>query len=213
VKAKTLSDLQKIKTALALQAAQEAAQAQERALQMRRQAAQRNLFQTAVGKVQRLQAPQQADLRPPAPAPIAQQRQRDEEAAYQEAISDSVDISSLLETDGDLSFRRSGVGHDVTQNLRKGKWTMQRQIDLHGLRSDEAREALGQFIRQAHKEGLRCIRVIHGKGLGSPGKVPILKDKVQRWLVQKSEVLAFVQAQPSQGGAGALVVLLQPVRY
>ena len=86
---------------------------------------------------------------------------------------------------------------------------MQGQIDLHGLRSDEAREALGQFIRDATKRGWRCVRVVHGKGLGSPGKTPVLKAKVQRWLVQKTEVLAFVQAKGSEGGAGALVVLLK----
>ncbi|MEG0445850.1 MAG: Smr/MutS family protein, partial [Comamonas sp.] len=81
---------------------------------------------------------------------------------------------------------------------------------LHGLRSDEAREALGQFIRLSHRTGIRCVRIVHGKGLGSPGRMPVLKSKVQRWLVQKKEVLAFVQARPAEGGAGALVVLLQP---
>ena len=75
---------------------------------------------------------------------------------------------------------------------------------------DEAREALGGFIRQAHRQGWRCVRVVHGKGLGSPGKTPVLKNKVLRWLVQKNEVLAFVQATPSEGGAGALRVLLAP---
>ena len=74
------------------------------------------------------------------------------------------------------------------------------------------RVALTTFIREAHKYGIRCVRVVHGKGLGSPGKAPVLKDKVHRWLVQKAEVVAFVQAQPAQGGAGAVVVLLQPVR-
>jgi DNA-nicking Smr family endonuclease len=85
-------------------------------------------------------------------------------------------------------------------------------VDLHGLRSDEAREALTAFIRESHRQGIRCVRVVTGKGLGSPGKAPVLKDKVHRWLVQKAEVVAFVQAPPMQGGAGALVVLLQPVR-
>ena len=60
--------------------------------------------------------------------------------------------------------------------------------------------------------GIRCVRVVHGKGLGSPGKTPVLKGRVLRWLVQKKEVLAFVQARPAEGGAGALVVLLQPGR-
>ena len=81
---------------------------------------------------------------------------------------------------------------------------------LVALRRDDAREALGQFIREAHKAGLRCVRVVHGKGLGSPGRMPVLKGRVQRWLVQKNEVLAFVQARPADGGAGAMVVLLRP---
>jgi DNA-nicking Smr family endonuclease len=98
----------------------------------------------------------------------------------------------------------------VTRKLRAGEWTIQREIDLHGMRSDEAREALSQFIRNAHKHGMRCVRVVHGKGLGSPGRQPVLKTKAQRWLIQKNEVLAFVQAKPSEGGAGALVVLLAP---
>ena len=114
----------------------------------------------------------------------------------------------LFRSDDELSYRRPGIGTDVTRKLRKGHWSLQGQIDLHGLRSDEAREALAQFIRDAHKRGWRCVRVVHGKGLGSPGKTPVLKAKVQRWLVQKSEVMAFVQAKAAEGGAGALVVLL-----
>jgi len=83
-------------------------------------------------------------------------------------------------------------------------------VNLHGLRTDEARSTLAGFIRDAHKHGLRCLRVVHGKGLGSPGKTPVLKGKVHSWLVQKTEVMAFVQARPADGGAGALVVLLRP---
>jgi len=127
-----------------------------------------------------------------------------------ESMSDEFDISTLLDVDDQLSFRRPGIGTDVTRKLRKGEWSIQGQIDLHGLRSDEARNAMGQFIRDAKRMGWRCVRVVHGKGLGSPGKEPVLKSKVQRWLVQKNEVLAFVQAKPSDGGGGALLVLLGP---
>ena len=140
--------------------------------------------------------------------PLALQQMLDDDNVLRESLSDDFDVSTLLDTDDELSYRRSGIGTDVTQKLRKGHWSLQGQIDLHGLRSDEAREALGQFIRDAHKRGWRCVRVVHGKGLGSPGKTPVLKSKVQRWLVQKNEVLAFVQAKGSEGGAGALVVLL-----
>jgi DNA-nicking Smr family endonuclease len=129
-----------------------------------------------------------------------------------ETLSDEMDVSTLLDTDEHLSFRRPGIGTDVTRKLRQGQWRIQRQLDLHGLRTDDAREALGQFIREAHKHGIRCVRVVHGKGLGSPGKTPVLKSRVHSWLVQKNEVLAFVQAKPSEGGAGALVVLLQSGR-
>ena len=214
MKLQSLGELQQIKKEIAAQA-QRKLEEQARLLEAQRQdkkrASQRNLFLAAIGQVQPLPLTARADLRPAPPPAQPLQLQRDEAAALQEALSDEVDISSLLDTDAQLSFRRPGVGPDVTQKLRRGKWTVQRQIDLHGLRSDDARSALTSFIRTAHQQGIRCVRVVHGKGLGSPGKTPVLKDKVQRWLVQKEEVIAFVQAQPSQGGAGALMVLLQPV--
>ncbi len=212
VKVGSLADLQRVKQELAAQAAHAAQLAAQQALDAKRQAAQRTLFEAAVGAVQRLPASTTANLKPRPPAPLPQQHLADEAQALQEALSDEVDISTLLDTDAQLSFRRPSVGPDVTHKLRRGTWTVQRQMDLHGLRTDDAREALGAFIREAHQQGIRCVRVVTGKGLGSPGKMPVLKDKVHRWLVQKSEVLAFVQAPPAHGGAGALLVLLQPQR-
>ena len=209
VKARSLQDLAGMKKALADQAARETAEAAERLAAERRAAAERNLFQRAVGAVQPL-TPQPRVLLTGEPAPpLAFQQKIDEDNVLRESLSDDFDVSTLLDTDDELSYRRSGIGTDVTQKLRKGHWSLQGQIDLHGLRSDEAREALGQFIRDACKRGWRCVRVVHGKGLGSPGKTPVLKAKVQRWLVQKNEVLAFVQAKGPEGGAGALVVLLR----
>lgn len=211
MKINALSDLKLVKKEIEAQAAREAALAAQKALDAKRKAAASNLFQAAIGKVKPMAPPQRAALAPAPPKPIPKQQLLDEAAALQEALSDEVDVTTLLDTDDNLSFRRPGVGPDVTQKLRKGKWSIQKQIDLHGYRSDEAREALGAFIRESHKQGIRCVRVVHGKGLGSPGKAPVLKEKVHKWLVQKSEVVAFVQAQPAQGGAGALVVLLQPL--
>jgi len=208
----SLADLKQVKKEIAAQAEREAQAAAQRALEAKRAREHRSLFQAAVGAVQRLPEHRRASLQPVPPSPTPMQHLLDEAAAFSESISDEVDITTLLDTDERLSFRRPGVGPDVAHKLRRGKWTIQRQIDLHGLRSDEAREALGAFIREAHKQGIRCVRVVTGKGLGSPGKAPVLKDKVHRWLVQRSEVVAFVQAPPAQGGAGALVVLLQPVR-
>jgi DNA-nicking Smr family endonuclease len=169
----------------------------------------RNLFAHTVGKVQPLRAQRRVQWQERA-LPLARQRHLDEAAVMHEAISDDFDVESLLDTDDGLSYRRPGLGPDVIRHLRLGRWSLQGQLDLHGLRSDEARTALGVFLRQAHKTGWRCVRVVHGKGLGSPGKIPVLKNKVQRWLAQKNEVIAFVQARPSDGGAGALIVLLAP---
>jgi DNA-nicking Smr family endonuclease len=189
--------------ALEEQAAREAAARRE---------AERQLFARSVGAVTALRWHNRAHPEPDLPEPLPLQHWLDEARVLREAMSDEFDVSTLLDTDDQLSFRRPGIGTDVTARLRAGHWSIQRQLDLHGLRTDDAREALGAFIRSAHKAGLRCVRVVHGKGLGSPGKTPVLKGRVQRWLVQKREVLAFVQAKPAEGGAGALVVLLIQAR-
>jgi DNA-nicking Smr family endonuclease len=212
MKINSLADLKSVKKEIEAQAQRAAALAAQKAADAKRKAAASNLFQAAIGKVQAMPQPKRAHLAPERPKPIPKQHMLDEAAALQEAISDEVDITTLLDTDEHLSFRRPGVGMDVVHKLRRGQWSIQRQVDLHGLRTDDARSALTTFVRDAHKQGIRCVRVVTGKGLGSPGKAPVLKDKVHRWLVQKNEVVAFVQAPPAQGGAGALVVLLQPLR-
>ena len=210
VKVKSLADLKLVRREIEAQAQREAEQKAEAARAQRQATAEKDLFVKAAGAVQPLVDKRRAQLKKEQPKPVPVQQQRDEQSALQESMSDEFDVSTLLDTDEHLSFRRPGIGVDVTRKLRQGQWSIQRQLDLHGLRSDEAREALGQFIRDAHKHGIRCVRVIHGKGLGSPGKTPVLKSRVHSWLVQKSEVLAFVQAKPADGGAGALVVLLAP---
>jgi DNA-nicking Smr family endonuclease len=168
----------------------------------------RRQFVDAVGPVTPLPPDGRAPAHAARPEPVPRQRQLDEQAALQEALSDEVDIESLLLTDDGLSFRRSGVSQDVVTRLRRGHWSIQAELDLHGLRRDEARTALADFMRGAAQRGLRCLRVVHGKGNGSPGRQPVLKAKVQRWLGQTGEVIAFAQASGPQGGAGALIVLL-----
>jgi DNA-nicking Smr family endonuclease len=210
MKSKSLQDLDAMRKKLADNAkAQELAE-QARIAAEKRAEAERNLFTRAVGKVAPIANQERVWSPPQRPTPRPLQQDLDDEAVMHESMSDEFDISTLLDADDQLSFRRPGIGTDVTRKLRKGEWSIQGQIDLHGLRSDEARNAMGQFIRDAKRTGWRCVRVVHGKGLGSPGKEPVLKSKVQRWLVQKKEVLAFVQAKPSDGGGGALVVLLGP---
>ena len=210
MKSRSLKDLDALRQKLAQQQASDALAAQARAEALRQARAEQELFVRSVGAVKPLNPQARVPLQSPAPAPEPLQLQRDQEAVLRESLSDEIDISRMIDTDDQLSYLRDGMGRDVIRKLRQGDWALQGEIDLHGLRSDEAREALGGFIRQAHRQGWRCVRVVHGKGLGSPGKTPVLKNKVLRWLVQKNEVLAFVQATPSEGGAGALRVLLAP---
>jgi len=209
MKVRTLADLRQIQKAMAQRAAAEAArrEAEERVQR------ERLSFERAVGPVRRLAPHGRIERQSPRPHPVPHQRHADERAVMQAALSDEFDVETLLHTDEHLSFRRPGIGPDVVRRLRQGQWAIQAEIDLHGLRTAEAREHLAAFIREAHKQGLRCVRVVHGKGLGSPGKTPVLKARVHSWLVQKSEVLAFVQARPADGGAGALVVLLRTASH
>ena len=172
-------------------------------------AEERALFRDAVAGAQPIAPSGRVALAAPAPLPLPLQHLRDEQAALAESLSDDMDVDSLLETDALLSFRRPGIGPDVVRRLRRGHWVIQAELDLHGMRRDEARESLATFVREAQQSGLRCVRIIHGKGLSSPGREPVLKHKARAWLVQKNEVLAFCQAKPSDGGAGALVVLLR----
>jgi len=190
-----------------LKANAEAASKAER--ERREQEREANLFRHSMGDVTPIKAAPRVPLPTPRPLPIAHQRMADEEAALQESLSDEFSIDTLLDVDETLSYARGGIGPDVMRKLRGGGWVMQDQLDLHGLRTDQAREALGQFIRNSVKRGFRCVRIIHGKGLGSMNKKPVLKSKVRNWLVQKDEVIAFVQARAADGGSGALMVLLK----
>jgi DNA-nicking Smr family endonuclease len=208
--ATALSDLAEIKVELERQ--QRAAaerEAQARADRDREHQA-RELFANTVGPVTPLPHSGRTELPVARPEPEPLQRRRDEAAALRETMSDGFDVDSLLETDAALSFRRPDIGPDVVRKLRRGGWVIQAQLDLHGLKRDEAREQLATFLREATRQGLRCVRVVHGKGLGSPGREPVLKRRVHSWLVQKASVLAFTQARAAEGGSGALVVLLQP---
>ena len=208
MKASSLQDLGALRDVLARrqrEAAEREAQAREQ-----REAAQRQqqMFKREAGPVTALPAHDHAHTGLAQPTPEPRQRVLDEQAALREAMSDEVDIESLLLTDDGLSFRRPGVAADVVTRLRRGQWVISGEIDLHGLRRDEAREQLAAFVRNASRRGQRCLRVVHGKGHGSPGRQPVLKAKAQRWLAQCAEVIAFTQAPGPEGGAGALLVLL-----
>jgi DNA-nicking Smr family endonuclease len=206
---KSLKDFAALKAELEHRRRSTAAELARQRAEAQRHRREQRLFHLAVGEVQPLKDRGRAEIVRPRPAPLPHQRTLDEEAALREALSDEVDVDTLLETDDTLSFRRADIGPDVLRRLRRGQWAVQGEIDLHGLTRDDAREHLAAFVRDAVQRGLRCVRVVHGKGHGSPGRMPVLKGKVRGWLVQKHEVVAFTQARAAQGGAGALIVLLR----
>lgn len=206
----SLSDLATLKRQIDRERREAAVRQQREREERLKSERERHLFRLSVGDVTPMADAGRVLLLPPPADPVPRQRELDERAALEEALSDEMDVERLLETDEGLSFRRRHIGQDVVRRLRRGQWAIQAQVDLHGLRRDEAREALQSFLRLSRRLGHRCVRVIHGKGLGSPGKAPVLKSRVRAWLIQSRAVLAFVQARAIQGGHGAVVVLLAP---
>ncbi len=166
-----------------------------------------DLFRSAVEDVVPARYPKRVSLAPKPPRPIAKQRALDDQQVMLDSLSDPIDV--IIETGEELQFLRNGLSRDVLRKLRRGKWVIQAQLDLHGMISSEARLALVEFLHRAEKIGARCVRIIHGKGLSSFNREPILKHKVKHWLTQRDEVLAFAEARAVDGGSGAVVVLLK----
>lgn len=149
---------------------------------------------------------------PPPPPAIPRQSRRDAAAALSESLTASDLLDLQLEGGDEAAWLRPGLPRNVLRDLRRGRWVVQGNLDLHGMNRDEARVALGDFLRNCLGGGHRCVRVVHGKGLGSPGREPVLKKLVLGWLAQRRDVLAFCQARAAQGGAGAVIVLLAAER-
>jgi len=147
-------------------------------------------------------------LRRAPPPPDAKQRRRDERAVLGESLSGPVALDHLLDSGEELSFLRHGLSRDVLRKLRRGHWVVQSDLDLHGMNRTQAAEHLGLFLRACSAQRMRCVRIIHGKGLGSRNREPVLKGRIRKLLARKSEVLAFSEPPPAHGGSGAVIVLL-----
>lgn len=148
---------------------------------------------------------------PVRPLPIPLQHLRDEAEALKESLAPAP-LEILLEGGDELSFLRSGLPRTLLRDLRRGRWVMQGELDLHGLSRDEARQALSEFLAESLARGHRYLRIVHGKGLRSPGREPVLKELVRNWLANRNEVLAYCQARAADGGGGAVTVLLRGSR-
>ncbi len=145
----------------------------------------------------------------PKPRPIPKQFQQDEMQALADSLSDHYIPAHELESGEELLYLREGHSPDILRKLRRGHWVIQEQLDLHGMVADEARLYVVEFLAHCRKRGARCVRIIHGKGLGSKNREPVLKNKLRSWLMQRDEVIAYAQAREVDGGSGALVVLLK----
>lgn len=148
----------------------------------------------------------------PKPEPLPRQSELDEKAALAESIYAPTSLDLRLEGGDELHYLSNGVPRTVLRDLRRGRWVVQDKIDLHGATRDEARDLLAAFMGQCRKTGVRCVRVVHGKGKGSPGREPVLKRLVAGWLMNYADVMAYCQARLPEGGAGALIVLLKSPR-
>lgn len=167
----------------------------------------RALFRESVGDVRPL-ASDRAVPEAPGPEPVARQRRRETEQDRLDLATGAADPEPA-ETGEEVFWCRPGLQHRVRRQLRSGRLPVDAVVDLHGLRVEEARQSLGTFLHRALGHGHRCVRVIHGKGRGSPLGYGVLRSKVQGWLAQREEVLAFASCIPSDGGTGALYVLLR----
>ena len=169
------------------------------------------LFRAAVSDVRRASHAPRRPAPPPRIAPIPLKTLQDEQAVLVESLSDHDACEDFVESEDAQVFLRPGLARGILRKLRSGHWVIQSELDLHGLRVDEARQELARFLAEARRHGDRCVRIIHGKGLRSRNREPVLKSKVRGWLRQRDEVLAFVEARPIAGGSGAVVVLLKAV--
>ncbi|NMG27393.1 Smr/MutS family protein [Aromatoleum evansii] len=168
-----------------------------------------DLFRYAVRGARPVDTRNRAEVEAPRPQPHPLKHVEDEREALRESMEAPMTLEDRLETGEEAAFLRPGLPRRVLTDLRRGRWVLQAQLDLHGCNRDEAREELAHFLAASLQQGRRCVRVIHGKGHGSPGKQSILKHLSRGWLAQREEILAFCQAGPHDGGSGALLVLLR----
>ncbi len=165
------------------------------------------LFRQAVKDVKPLYCDKLPLLLPP-PSPLPRQRYLEEALIRRDMLSEYYDAAEL-ETGDELVFSRPGIQQSVLTKLRRGYFSVHAELDLHGMVVSVAREEVSKFLRRCQDRHIRCARIVHGKGYGSRHKQPILKVKLNEWLQQRDEVLAFCSARPVDGGTGAIYVLIK----
>jgi DNA-nicking Smr family endonuclease len=170
-------------------------------------------FAQAFADVQKLRNGNRAAVHRERPAPIARNTLADERDVLEASKygNDPAPQSWVTgqEFEHEQTFVRRGLSPDLAGKLRRGHWSVQAELDLHGFTVDQAHDALSDFVVESRTLRFRCVRVIHGKGLTSPHKEPVLKGKVRSWLAHWDEVLAYTEAPRHAGGSGAVLILLK----
>jgi len=165
------------------------------------------LFLQAIGPVRRIRIEEQASTAPK-PSPHPRQREADERQAVRDFQSSPFEFGADTLGDG-LEYLADGLAPRILKRLRRGLFAVQDEIDLHRMNAALAEDSIRQFLAEAETRGLRCVRIVHGKGLRSKDATPVLKQLTDRLLRQRADVLAFASARASEGGTGAVVVLLK----
>ena len=164
----------------------------------------RDVFREAMRDVKPLRADQRAPTAPPRKRQTADRVPGGPMAEHLASLD-----SGAVDTGEELRFRGPGISERVFRRLRRGTFSVEDELDLHGMTVAQARAALKDFISECATEHRGCVRVVHGKGLGSGHRGPVLKGHVNRWLRQWRDVLAFATARPKDGGSGAVYVLIR----
>lgn len=167
----------------------------------------RELFRAEMTGVRPLKA-DVPEPRKPKPRPRARFRRADDASVMDDAFAIDPDEFEL-ETGEELVHAAPGVQKSVMRRLRAGRYSVGAVLDLHGLTAEAARELVRDFLSDAAENDLRCVRIIHGKGLRSGNRGPVIKRYLAAWLRRHSLVLAFASARPCDGGTGAVYVLLR----
>ena len=165
------------------------------------------LFREAVGEV-RIVDNDRVESEKPTPMPLVRHSESDDRSVMQ-SLMDELSESDFLETGEHLAYTQPGVQRGVLKKLKSGKYSIQSEIDLHGLIVEEARAELSAFLKQAQERRHLCVRIIHGKGRKNVERAPRLKPAVNQWLQRNKNVLAFCSARLNDGGTGAVYVLLK----
>ncbi len=166
-----------------------------------------DLFRRAMSDV-RPRAPSAHVAAPPSrPAPLPRSRLADDQAVLREMLHDP--DPELLEHGETLQYRAAGLQDSVLRRLRRGHYRIERDLDLHGCNREQAHRAVTRFLAECQARDLRCVRIVHGKGNGSPNSGPVLKRLLDSWLRRRRDVLGYCSARPVDGGTGAIYVLLR----